>query len=140
MKVLDKKSVAIPPAPDLYSKQYAIILIIVFICGLVSLGLLCVSLLNDKREMRTFHAAFTGRKMLVQEGKLEYRVSLQEVERFSQPVSSPAHSNLPGQPGVASSNIVKLKTSSHNLQFYGYVEDQPPEWAKLDYSLEVEII
>ena len=92
---------------------------------------------SDSQAVKTLVKA---RLRLVEEGKLEYRVSLQEVERFSQPVSSPAHSNLPGQPGVASSNIVKLKTSSHNLQFYGYVEDQPPEWAKLDYSLEVEII
>ena len=142
MKILDKKSVAIPPAPDLYSKQYAIILIIVFICGLVSLGLLCVSILNDKKEMRTFHAAFIGRKMLVEEGKLEYRESLQEVERYRELPTSPVTNSLPGQPGAASSNmnLSKLKSNSNNLHFYGYVEDQPPEWAKLDYSLEVEII
>ena len=79
--------------------------------------------------------------MLVQEGKLEYRVSLQEVERYTQLTSSPLNTNLPGQPGATSSNIdlVKLKPNSSNLNFYGFVEDQPPEWAKLDYSLEVEI-
>ena len=126
-------------SPDLYSKQYAIILVIVFICVLVSLGLLCVSLLNDKKEMRIFHAAFTGRKMLVEEGKLEYRVTGKEVERYMQVTTSPTHTSLPGQPGPNTSNIVKLKSNSSNLHFYGYVEDQPPEWAKLDYSLEVEI-
>ena len=79
--------------------------------------------------------------MLVQEGKLEYRVSVQEVERFTQLTSSPLNNNLPGQPGSTSSNIdlIKLKPNSSNLNFYGFVEDQPPEWAKLDYSLEVEI-
>ena len=79
---------------------------------------------------------------MVEEGKLEYRESLQELERYRELPTSPATNSLPGQPGAASSNmnLSKLKSNSNNLHFYGYVEDQPPEWAKLDYSLEVEII
>ena len=70
------------PTIDLYTKQCAIVLLIIFICVLVSLSLLCVSILNDMKEMRTFHSDFLGRKMLVEDGKLEYREMVRTTVRF----------------------------------------------------------
>ena len=124
---------------DLYSKQCAIILIIIFICVLVSLSLLCVSILNDKKEMRIFHAAFTGRKMLVQEGKFQYRdrAGAGGAVRCSQ-VYRDEECLLPGHTEAYSLNITtQLKPASNNSQLCGYIEDQPAEWAGLDYSVEV---
>ena len=76
---------------------------------------------------------------MVEEGKLEYRAGQQRVVRFDEVRSRPL---LPGEAGRADQdniNIINLESNTNNINFYGYVEDQPPEWSELDYSLEVDI-
>ena len=82
-----------------------------------------------------FHSAFIGRKRLVEEGRFEYREAQWCPVKFSQ-VTIDDQCLLPGQTQTQPANLTKLIPKT-NLNFYGYVEDQPPEWSKLDYSLEV---
>ena len=68
----------------LYSKQCLIILIIVFICVIISINLYCISISNDWTELRSFYFAFVQRKQLIKEGKMIYKEECERMVNYRQ--------------------------------------------------------
>jgi len=131
----------------LNSRQNTVLLVIVILCILICIGLYFLSVSNDYHELQSFYYSFLERKSLICEGRMAHRQDLERMasklaaETDHQLDNNNVRSELPGLVMEPESDEFMMRPLRPGLDAaqceLGLVEDQPLEWARLDYHAEL---